>query len=332
MAAKTFEILSKIKAIFYPERFHGWGISQKYFEGWYYKIVNKEENRALAIIPGIAMDENGNRQAFIQVLDGNKQLAFYYKFPFEAFKSASDRFAVEIGNNHFSTNHLQLDLPSLKGELSFINPAPWPSKWYSPGIMGPFSFVPFMECYHGILSMNHGIEGELVYDKEPIDFTNGRGYTEKDWGHSFPEAYCWMQSNHFSETGIAVKSSVAKIPWMGSSFVGFIAGVYLHNQLITFTTYNQTKLIQSLVNQTEVRQVMENRNYRLELFAKRDAATSLAAPILGLMDGKIEESMTSEIHVILTDKRNKQQLLNDTGRNASLEVAGKISEIQVGKN
>ncbi|MCK7537696.1 MAG: tocopherol cyclase family protein [Marinilabiliales bacterium] len=29
------------------------------------------------------------------------------------------------------------------------------------------------------------------------DFSGGRGYIEKDWGHSFPSAYVWMQSNHF---------------------------------------------------------------------------------------------------------------------------------------
>ena len=52
--------------------------------------------------------------------------------------------------------------------------------------------------------------------------------------------------------------------------------------------------------------------------------------VLGLMKGKIEESMTSEIKVILTDKRKNQILLNDTGRNVSIEVAGKIKEIQIG--
>jgi hypothetical protein len=47
------------------------------------------------------------------------------------------------------------------------------------------------------------------------------------------------------------------------------------------------------------------------------------------MKGRIEESMTSSITVMLTDKKNNKVLLNDTGKNAGLEVAGNIKEILV---
>ena len=41
-----------------------------------------------------------------------------------------------------------LDLPNIKGKISFGDLFRWPSNLFSPGIMGPYSFVPFMECYH----------------------------------------------------------------------------------------------------------------------------------------------------------------------------------------
>ena len=81
-----------------------------------------------------------------------------------------------------------------------------------------------MECYHGILSMNHSINGTLILNGKTLSFDKGRGYMEKDWGHSFPEGYIWMQSNHFSKKETSIKISVAKIPWLRSSFIGFIAG------------------------------------------------------------------------------------------------------------
>ena len=59
--------------------------SKNYFEGWYFKLVNHDGSEALAIIPGIAMDEQGNKQAFIQVLDGKRKSARYHKFVFEDF-------------------------------------------------------------------------------------------------------------------------------------------------------------------------------------------------------------------------------------------------------
>jgi len=320
---------NKISALFHPEQYHGWGKTKRYFEGWYYKIIDQSEKYAFAFIPGIAMDENGNQQAFIQVLDGKKLTAEYHKFEAKQFIPKGGKFELELAGSYFSKNKIQLNLSSVQGELEFKNQVPWPSTWYSPGIMGPFSFVPFMQCYHGILSMDHTIHGSLNVKGQKIDFTNGRGYMEKDWGRSFPSGYIWMQSNHFSEPGISLKSSVAKIPWMGTSFVGFIAGVWLKDRLIEFTTYNFTRLRKSYADQKKVELVMENRKHRLEIIAHREAATQLASPISGFMDGRIEESMTAKIEVKLFDKKNKIVLLEDTGRNAGLEVAGKIEEIMV---
>ena len=60
---------------------------------------------------------------------------------------------------------------------------------------------------------------------------------------------------------------------------------------------------------------------------KRSDSTTLAAPIHGFMNGRINESMTSKIKVLLTDKKSKKVLLDDTGRNAGLEIAGDIPKI-----
>jgi len=324
-------ILKKLQALFHPDRYHGWGKSKRYFEGWYYKIINASEDKAFAIIPGIAMNEDGEQQAFIQVLDGKKLTAEYFKFEAAAFKIKPGKFELRLEDNLFTREKIQLNLPSFKGELKFENQVSWPNEWYSPGIMGPFAFVPFMECYHGILSMDHKIDGELLVKDEAIDFTGGRGYMEKDWGRSFPSAYFWMQTNHFSKPGISLKASVAKIPWLRSSFVGFIAGLWWEDQLIQFTTYNSSHLRKSFADSDIVELVMENPNYRLEILAFRKAATELASPILGFMDGRISESMTSEIAVKLIDKKTQEVVFTDTGRNAGLEVAGKINEIFVGE-
>lgn len=321
--------LKKLQAFFHPERFQGWGKKRNYFEGWYFKLVSADERSAIAIIPGIAMDKKGNQQAFIQILDGKKKTAVYHRFDADAFIPKTGEFFVQIANNSFSEKHLFIDLSSLKGELRFTGNVPWPKKIYSPGIMGPYAFAPFMECYHGIVSMNHSIKGELLINGVDTSFSGGMGYIEKDWGHSFPSAYFWMQSNHFSKEGISLKCSVAKIPWVTKAFTGFIAGLWLHDKLFRFTTYNGTRLRKSFADEKKIELVLENSRHRLELLAHRDQSTSLASPIGGLMDGRIEESMTAKIEVMLTDKKENTVLLNDTGRNAGLEVAGKIKEIMI---
>ncbi len=318
---------NKIRSLFNPENYQGWGKKSNYFEGWYFKVLNRSENAALAIIPGIAMDKNGFRHAFIQVLDGRNKRAEYHKFDYETFKTSGDKFLVSIENNHFSEDSISLDLPEIKGMLYFSGNVPWPKPWYSPGIMGPFSFVPFMECYHGIVSMDHSITGKLEFNGKTIDFEGGRGYIEKDWGSSFPEGYIWLQSNHFDEPGISVKASVAKIPWLKSSFTGFISGLWLRDKLVKFTTYNGSVLKKVVAGKEKVEITLGNKKYLLDIIVERDKATSLASPLKGDMGGRIEESMFSKLEINLADTKSGKSLYYGHARNAAVEVAGNVEEI-----
>ena len=317
-------IAQKIRGIWNPELYHGWRKKKRFFEGWYYKIVSKDEKSAFAFIPGIAMDENGNKQAFIQILNGKNSTSEYIKFPFESFKANSKKHIIEIDQNRFTTHSIDLNLPNIRGSLKFENVTPWSNSFFSPGIMGPFSFVPFMECYHGILSMDHLITGELSIKNKKVNFTHGRGYTEKDWGHSFPIGYVWMQSNHFREPEISFKCSVAKIPFKIFSFNGFIAGLWLKNKLIEFTTYNFSKVKKCKINDKQVEIEIENPKHILKILVHRSKTATLAAPIQGFMDAKVDESMNSKIEVNLFDKKNDKILFEDIGKNVGCEVAGKF--------
>ena len=151
----VINFINRFYSLLHPEQYHGWGRTKNYFEGWYYKVVTSDETKAFAFIPGIAMAESGQKQAFIQVLDGISKSAKYYRFDSGEFKVSPKEFNLLISDNTLSINQIQLNLPSIKGKMKFINQVPWPTSWRSPGIMGPYSFIPFMECYHDILSIDH---------------------------------------------------------------------------------------------------------------------------------------------------------------------------------
>jgi hypothetical protein len=99
-----------------------------------------------------------------------------------------------------------------------------------------------------------------------------------------------MQSNHFSTPGISCMLSVARIPWLGSSFTGFIAGIRLHDRLLQFNTYNLSTPHKLEISTDRVELIIEIRHHRPEIRGLRDAATSLASPVQGFMDGRIQES------------------------------------------
>lgn len=325
--ALDFEMIkTRMRAIFNPERFQGWGKTKSYFEGWYFKLVSPS-GRSLAVIPGIAWDSAGQGHAFVQLLDGNQKTANYIRFSSELFRASEDEFLVTVGGNVFSDKVLNLNLEHVTGMVRFSGTIGWPKPWYAPGIMGPFSFVPRMECYHGIVSLDHQLHGKINFYGEEMDFTGGRGYLEKDWGRSFPSAYIWMQSNHFEVEGVSIKCSVARIPWMGSSFTGFIAGLWLGDRLIRFTTYNRSVLHKVTVDHTLVNIELTNPKYRLQVAAERDQATELASPIRGHMEGRIQETMTARINIRLLDKKSDVVVFTGTGKFAGLEVAGALTEI-----
>ena len=60
----------------------------------------------------------------------------------------------------------------------------------------------------------------------------------------------------------------------------------------------------------------------IKILVYRSKTASLAAPIQGFMDAKIDESMTSKIEVKLYNKKTTKIIFEDIGKNAGCEVAG----------
>lgn len=211
-----------------PGVYHGLNKKPPFFEGWYYKLVSADEKHKLAIIPGVILGEDAH--AFVQVLDGVAGTAAYVNFPLQDFQGDPERFSVKIGSSEFDSRHLKvaLDDPEcqLSGDIELGPFSPWPVNWLLPGVMGWFAWVPGMECYHGVLSFDHSLQGKLLLNGKEMDFSGGRGYMEKDWGKSFPAAWVWFQSNHFQNQRACITASVALIPWLGNTFKGFIVGFW----------------------------------------------------------------------------------------------------------
>jgi hypothetical protein len=313
-----------------PDWYHGSGKKAPFFEGWYYKIVTKDEKRAFAIIPGVFVHQNSHEtHAFVQVLDGTHGKATYHSIRVFGFKDGA--FDVTIGKSHFTGKRIQLniqdDLGTISGELTFENQIPMPIYPLSPGIMGWYGWLPFMECNHGIISFDHRIVGKLNIYGEEIDFTDGRGYIEKDWGTNFPSGYVWMQSNHFGTLGTSLSASVATIPNFGRKFAGFIVAFMHNGQLYRFSTYNRSKVEKLQVNDQHVEWVLYTAKHELRIKANRAEGGLLKSPERTEMQKRVEETMRSSISVQLNalDGFRKVTLFDGVGRNAGLEVVGDLS-------
>lgn len=320
-----------IDTALHPERYHGHGKHPPFFEGWYYKLVSASETARLAIIPGIFLsDAPDKHHAFVQVFDGARGHATYHAYPASDFRASNDALDIRIGPNHFTRDcislHIADDTRVLRGEVNFSGLNEWPVTLASPGIMGPFGWLPFMECYHGVVSLDHAVSGRLVMDRQTLDFDGGRGYTEKDWGQSFPSAWVWMQSNHFSRAGICLTASTAIIPFLTTSFPGFIVGLLLDDTLHRFTTYAGGSVERLRVDDRAVEWALKNRTHRIEIYAQRADGAPLPAPDRIEMGRRVLETMNAEVEVRLS-ALNGQVIFHEMGRCGGLEVMGDLSEL-----
>lgn len=319
-------LLQRLYALWHPDMYQGWGRSRRYFEGWYFKVVSADRRTAMAFIPGISFSSDGlERHAFVQVMFGSENRAAYFEFPAEYFVPDTRRFDLRLAGNRFSAAGMALDLPGIRGALQFRETTPWPKMFGAPGIMGWYSFVPTMECFHGIVSLNHALEGAIDFEGRIVDFTGGKGYIEKDWGISFPRAYAWMQSNHFERTDRAsLIASVAHIPWKSSAFIGFISGFWLEGRLFKFATYTGARKYLD-IGQDTVTLVYTDSKRELRILAHRAEGTALVSPLSGNMTGKINESLQARLDVALLE--GGKRIFEDTGYSAGLEIAGEVELI-----
>lgn len=325
-------MIRSLRTTLNPACYHGHRRKPPFFEGWYYKLVDAGETHRYAVIPGVFLSEDpDNHHAFVQVLDGRTGHSAYHRYPADAFWAADGTFDLRIGPNRFTAQRVSLDIQSpgmmVRGELRFHGLTPWPVTLASPGIMGWYAWVPFMECYHGVVSLDHQIEGALSIQGRPVEFDGGRGYIEKDWGQAFPAAWIWYQTNHFARPGTSLTASVAIIPWVRRSFPGFIIGLWHGGRLYRFATYDGGRIERLDVADEQVSWVVRNRRYRLEMRATRPAGGLLQAPTTVDMGRRIAETLDAEVAVALYDLEGDhgRLLFDGVGRHAGLEAAGDLA-------
>ncbi|HWT26421.1 MAG TPA: tocopherol cyclase family protein, partial [Mobilitalea sp.] len=232
-------------------------------------------------------------------------------------------FYIKVGENEFTRDRIKLNIEteglSIHGELSFKHIIELPKTLLRPGIMGPFSYLTFMECYHGVVNIHHDIEGCLNISGRNIDFTGGYGYIEKDWGRSFPENWVWLQSNHFGEDDVTVMFSKAKIPFLGSSFEGFLSLLRIKDRVLVFATYTGAKLRKVEIDDHILRIRINNIRFQLELLVLLSEGGRIIAPKNGRMNREIIESINAVVKVRLSS-RGGRILYEGQGTNTGLEI------------
>lgn len=230
---------------------------------------------------------------------------------------------MQVGKSIFTEKKIFLDLQDqdrlFQGTLEIHPLTPIETSFFAPSIMGPFAYLPKMQCNHGVISMNHDIMGTIQMNDQSLKFNYGRGYIEKDWGTSFPEEYIWIQCNTFTTPETSLFFSIAHIPFLGKSFQGHIGNLLIKNKQYRFATYNSTKITAFKRKGKEISFIAENKAAKLTVTATPDMEKELIAPVQGKMERIIKEGITGNVDFELFDKKTNTTY-KDQGKAAGIEV------------
>ena len=314
--------MNKLFLMKHPDLFQGeknLSNNKNYFEGWYFKNTNNENG--ISFIPGINIDGKA-KEIFIQVITNTS--SYFIKYDINDFKFNFDPFYIKIEDNYFSKDSIHVNIKdnsqdlNIVGDIYYMNNKNINTNMLNPNIMGPFSYVPFMECNHAILSMQNEAFGLININDNKLDFNNSIGYIEKDWGYSFPKSYIWCQGNMFKNKSASFMFSMADIPFKLFNFKGLISVLIVDNKEYKFTTYNNSKIIKNNITDNSLDIVLKKGSYTLTMHSIFGTSLKLSAPVKGRMAKEIFESICSSVTVTL--KNNNEIIFSDTSSHCGLEI------------
>lgn len=275
-----------------------------YFCGWYFKCQSK--GCSIAFIPAFHI-YNGEKTYSLQFICSARS----YTVPIKDKNFCADktRPSVSWQHNRLDEKGIELNVDedgfSAKGQLYFGEPSK-----ISGNIMGPFKYVPFMECRHSVFSMRHSVNGKITVCGKEYVFEDGVGYIEGDRGYSFPKRYAWTQC--LCENG-SVMLSVADIPLGPISFTGLIGIVQAGGRQYRLATYIGARAVKIEKGEIEIKQG----KLRLSVRFKDGGLHSLSAPKDGQMSRMIKENIRCDARYVFSE--NDRVILDVSSSEASLE-------------
>ena len=275
---------------------------RNYFCGWYMKCQNA--SGTLALIPAWHVS-GGEKSCSLQLI--TEEGAWKLLFPYDRFQKSKN--GLFIDGNWFGRDGVRLDIRTddveIVGQLRF---GPLTPIRYD--IMGPFRYVPYLQCRHSVFSMAHTVNGHLRINGTCYEFTDGLGYMEGDRGRSFPREYLWTQC-HFQDGSLML--SVAEIPFPGFCFTGVIGLIHYQGREYRLATYLGAKVL--AIGNGEVTVVQGRRKLTVKLLEKREYP--LAAPEKGNMCRTIHESASCK--ALYCFREGEKTVFSFTSDQASFE-------------
>jgi len=157
--------------------------------------------------------------------------------------------------------------------------------------------------------------------EQKIDFSDGKGYIERDWGKTFPREYVWIQSNHFENNETSLFFSESSYPFLKTAFQGFICNLVVGKKEYRFATYHRDSCkLEKVSEQVRLKFNLENKTAKLIIEAEiTDPGELVATDRIGYAKGDKEE-LGGNVKIELYLKKERELFIKMRRLPAGIEI------------
>jgi hypothetical protein len=300
--------------------------SQPYFEGYYFKFINNQKEIVI-LIAGISISAT-EKFSFIQIASNYDKEVSLHKFPLKDLESSENSFFFKIGNNAFGPDKITINIHEITAEIHLKNSIQWSRSILNPNIMGILSYVPKVECKHDVITINTEVSGYINLVKHNINFDNGDGYIEKNWGYSFPKKYMWLHANQFQNKAISLQFATAKPKWIfirPKVHIGYV----MSGKPIHFGTH-KLSIFRVRSDSNSISITIKTIKHIITINVKNRAPVNLIGPEKGQLKNEIAEYLNSEIELIVIKRKflkSNVEVIRDTSNLSTTEMHNALNDL-----
>lgn len=268
--------------------------STNYFEGWYIRILDANNNINYAVIFAVTFYEK-DPHAFIQIFDQNKQTNTYLRYDVQSFK-ANDK-EVFIEENRLSVHALKIKSKDYDIDITMTDHDLLNQK----SAMGFLEKMP-LECYQEVLYLNAIAKG-TIKSFDTLTSIDGFSYMEKTYGKNFPRRWFWLQAYN-QENAFSFTLAGGSVPTLFFYKFGFFIIIKYLGKEYAFGTYNFARLKVSKQGD-HVYFTIKKGAYKVMITALSKDAVVLVGPSKGgNMNLDVLESIDSHMSIKFYKQKN----------------------------
>lgn len=334
--------------------YHGTGSEERFFEGWYYRVILPEIGQTFAFMYSIDDPSGGKLHSggAVQIL-GIDDTYLWRTFPnprgFWASRQAlalghwgktnGDRSPAYLDPSDFDRQVLEGYQATATLNQGYIRDpgsgeaCRWHYRiapvygWGTPqrpqqATAGWLSFLPIFEPGWQILLAHGWATGWIEWQGKRYSFARAPAYSEKNWGRAFPREWFWLNCNAFvDEPDLALTAGGGRREVLGLAEEVALVGIHRGDRFYEFVPWNATVAWQIQPwGHWQMRAV--NADYEVELSAKTDRpGTLLRAPTEEGLVFVCRDTMQGVIDLRLRHRWEKWEI-EARSTNCGLEVGG----------